>query len=121
MAIFEYNSITEYYIEFDIAVAGINTLLLIYESFQMSVGARGYCSSIWNFIDVLRILFKYLYTTIDLFYMYEIYQNGEVYILALFGVMILMLLRGFHYFSASAERGALLRFSSKLLKTQQIF
>ena len=121
-ALFTYNALTTYFsLKFDIALSAINTILLVYECLQMSVGAKGYLSSIWNLLDIFRILLTYVYATIDILYMYEIYENEKVYQSVVFGVMTLALLRGLSLFECYSRTRSIVKIFFDIIKDSRDF
>ena len=75
-----------------------NTVLFIYECLQMSIGAKGYLSNLWNLLDLLRISLTYIYIVIDYCYFHNIYRNESLYSVTIFFTMLLALLRGLSFF-----------------------
>ena len=122
IAIFIYNAlIAEYFMEFDMILGALNTLLLIYECLQMSIGSKAYLSSVWNLLDLFRILMTYMYVIIDYLYYHEIYQNPRVYEYIVACVMVLALFRTLSIFEIYSRTRSIIKIFFDIIKDARIF
>lgn len=100
----------------------LNTLFLVYECFQMSLGSKSYVKNLWNSLDLIRILFGYTYLAlcycIDNGWLDGESEFYQAIVLILVG---LTLLRGLSIFECYSETRTIIKIFFEIIKDAKYF
>ena len=110
-------TITSYFVIFDSLMATFNTILFVYECLQMSVGTKGYLSSIWNMVDLIRIIIVYVYAFVDYEYSRGDHISHRFYESIVGLVVFLLLLRGFSTFECYSRTRSIIKIFLEIINS----
>lgn len=110
-----------------ILIFAINTVFLIHEILQVFIGKKSYLKSIWNFIDIIRIVLCYVFLYLKFEYFesnLEPFKNlseKRIYQSVVIVLVLVILLRGLFFFQLFDRTRSMIKVFTDVIKDSLAF
>ena len=96
----------------------LNTIQFVYECLQMSVGTKNYLTSLWNLLDLLRIISAYIFI---IFMFIPLDQDNIAKTIVILFLIISTLLKGLSFFECLPATRSMIKIFFEIIKDSIYF